>query len=86
VARISVFVENKYGEHADVDDVWTDDDKLIVLRMKVIVRISDDNKLGLGNEGEGKEEEEEKGTSMHHCILPHSIEFFAEEFIDTDER
>ena len=63
----------KYGEHADIDDVWTDDDdKLIMLRIKVIVKRSDDNKLWLGNEERG--EKEEKGTSMHHGILPHSFD------------
>lgn len=70
--RISVFIIKKYGEHVDIDNAWTDDGKLIILNIKVIVRITDDNKLLLGNE-EKEEEEEEKGTSTHHCILPHSV-------------
>ncbi len=69
--RISIFFIEKYGEHADIDNVWTDDGKLIRLNIKVIVIRTDDNKLLLGNEE--KKEEEEKGTSTHHCILPHSV-------------
>lgn len=68
---MSMLVEYKYGEHADVGKAWTDEDKLIILRINVILRIVDENKLLLGNKI--NEKKEEKDTAMHHCILPHSV-------------
>ena len=72
--RASICATDKYGEHADFDDEWTDaeEEDDIRLTSMIIVMINGRNGL-LKNDDD--DDDGEQGTWTYHCMAPHNVKF-----------